>query len=100
MSVRYVSNPFLVFVPISIDEYLLRNKDANPDMDIADLRGRLQRALSAALRGERCSCGNPIWVVGSADAGLGCFTCITSEAAPSDDFEIAEALVGRMANKA
>jgi hypothetical protein len=30
-------------------------------------------------------------VIGSAEAGLKCFTCITGESDPSEDYEIAEA---------
>jgi hypothetical protein len=41
--------------------------------------------------GARCHCGEPIWVIGSAEAGHACFTCITGEADPSEDYEIAEA---------
>jgi hypothetical protein len=39
-----------------------------------------------------CRCGNPIWVIGSAVVGNACFTCITGEALPDDDFEIDEAM--------
>lgn len=41
--------------------------------------------------GARCDCGEPIWVIGSAETGHMCFTCITGEADPSEDYEIAEA---------
>jgi hypothetical protein len=30
-----------------------------------------------------------MWIVGLAQAGLACFTCITLESAPDDDYEIA-----------
>jgi len=76
------------FTPIQLDEYVKRHLDANPDVDRADLIERLHKAVDAAKRGERCSCGAPIWIVGSAEAGLSCFTCITGEAVPDNDFEI------------
>jgi hypothetical protein len=41
--------------------------------------------------GERCDCGEPIWVIGSAVAGHMCFTCITGSANDSEDYEIVEA---------
>jgi hypothetical protein len=52
----------------------------------------LRSALASARAGARCECGGPIWVIGSAEVGLSCFTCITGEADPSDDYEIAEAM--------
>jgi hypothetical protein len=36
-------------------------------------------------------CGEPIWVIGSAEAGNACFTSITGDTEPSEDYEIAEA---------
>lgn len=81
-----------MFIPIAIDDYVEKHLAANPGVDRADLMERLRYALAAALAGERCACGNSIWVIGSAEAGLSCFTCITGEAVPSDDYEIAEAL--------
>ena len=44
---------------------------------------------------ERCACGARIWVIGSAEAGNGCFTCITGDAWPRADYEIDEACVDR-----
>ncbi len=79
------------FVPIRLDQYVQRHLESNPDVHEADLRRRLRFALDAARRGERCGYGNPIWVIGSAEAGLGCFSCITGEAVPNSDYEIAEA---------
>ena len=81
-----------MFVPITIEDYVERHLAANPGVDREDLVERLRYALASARAGERCACGNPIWVIGSAEAGLSCFTCITGEAVPSDDYEIADAL--------
>jgi len=51
----------------------------------------LREALEAFRRDERCQCGERIWVIGSAMTGLMCFACITGEATPEEDYEIAEA---------
>ena len=79
------------FVPIDIEKYIELHMRDNPDEDPDGLRARLIEALSAWKAGETCACGNPIWVVGSATAGHACFTCITMEAAPDSDYEVADA---------
>ena len=56
----------------------------------AEIESGLAHAIAARRNGEHCSCGNPIWVAGSAVAGLACFTCITGEATPDSDYEIEE----------
>ena len=50
----------------------------------------LQAALKAYRQGIRCSCGEPIWVIGASQVGNMCFTCITGEAYPEDDYELRE----------
>ena len=80
------------FVPVGIEQYIQLHVRRNPHEKSAQLRARLQECVAAALRGERCECGEPIWVIGSAIAGHACFTCITGEAAPSEDYEIDEVL--------
>jgi hypothetical protein len=79
------------FVPISIEAYVEKHLAANPDEDRANITKRLRQALKAYKRGERCRCGGPLWVIGSAASEYGCFTCITMEAKPDSDFEIDEA---------
>ena len=44
--------------------------------------------VEAKLAGELCQCGEPIWVIGSVHVGLSCFTCITGEAVPDNDYEV------------
>jgi len=56
-------------------------------------------ALKSYQNGERCSCGNDIWVIGSASVGNSCFTCITGEGYPTDDYEIDLALKKRESTK-
>jgi hypothetical protein len=86
--------PSTAFIPISIDDYVQKYMAHNTGADGADRIERLRSAQAAARAGVRWECGGPIWVVGSADAGLSCFTCITGEAQPTDDYEIAEAVDG------
>lgn len=76
------------FTPISLDEYVEKYLQSNPGEKRAALLGRLEQTISAHRAGERCSCGAPIWIIGSAEVGLSCFTCITGEGYPDDDYEI------------
>jgi hypothetical protein len=84
----------MVFAPIEVDDYIALHMSRNPDEDRAGLLSRLHLALDAHRAGERCNCGNPIWVIGSAAAGHACFVCISGEADPDGDYEIAEACRG------
>lgn len=77
-----------VFKPISLAEYVDKFLKANPTEIRAEVLGRLQDAIAAHLRGVRCDCGEPIWIIGSAESGYACFTCITGEAKPDNDYEI------------
>jgi len=76
------------FVPISIDKYIKKYLKNNPSENEKDLRKRLGSAISDYQNGEKCSCGNDIWVIGSASVGNSCYTCITGESMPIDDYEI------------
>ena len=73
---------------ISLDDYVKLHLQSNPSVNAEDITGRLRSMLARKLKGETCSCGNPIWVIGSADVGAMCFTCITGEAHPDKDYEI------------
>jgi len=81
----------MAFKSIELQEYVQLHLNSNPDVDAADLTARLQSALEAYRAGRRCECGVPIWVIGSAEVGFMCFTCITGESDSSEDYEIAEA---------
>ena len=85
-----VRDPRYGFTAISIDEYVERHAEANPDTDKAELAACLRDALAAKEAGELCDCGEPIWALGSALVGYMCFTCITGESTPSSDFEVVE----------
>ena len=79
------------FTAISIEAFVAKYLKSNPDNDRDSLTASLKDALDAYKRGVTCSCGAPLWVIGSAVSGNGCFTCITGEAVPDSDYEIAEA---------
>ena len=76
------------FIPISINEYIKKHLKNNPSENEKDLRKRLNSALADYKKRIKCSCGNDIWVIGSASVGNSCFSCITGESYPIDDYEI------------
>jgi len=80
------------FIPITIEDYIAKHLENNPEESETDLRKRLKKALNDFKNGVKCSCGNDLWVIGSASAGNSCFTCITGESYPTDDYEIDSAL--------
>ena len=81
----------MAFVPISIDEFVTKFLSANSGSTRSEVTARLKETLADFKAGARCWCGAPIWVIGLAEVGNGCFTCITGEANPKEDYEIAEA---------
>ena len=85
----------MAFVPISIDEYVKKHLASNPSENQKNLRGYLNSALDAYKNEVKCHCGNDIWVIGSAFVENSCFTCITGESHPTDDYEIDSAVVKR-----
>lgn len=82
------------FTPIGFEDYVKSHLKVNPLVDPADLRRRLRRALGDFRNGVTCKCGQPIWVVGSAEVGNSCFACITGETYSSADYELEEACNG------
>jgi len=80
------------FVPISIDKYIKIHLKSNPTFNENELRQSLHRALKDYNNAIKCSCGNDIWVIGSAIVGNSCFTCITGESYPNEDYEIDSAI--------
>lgn len=83
------------FIPISINAYIKKHLKNNSSENEKDLRKRLNSALADYKKGIKCSCGNDIWVIGSASVGNSCFTCITGESYPIDDYEIESAIIKR-----
>lgn len=80
------------FTPIGLDEYIQRHLENNPGTSRKEIESGLRSTLADHKAGIKCDCGNPLWVIGSAVVGNACFTCITGEATPDNDFEIDEAL--------
>ena len=76
------------FTPIPLDDYVERHLRANPGAERAEMIQQLEIAIGAYRAGARCQCGEPIWIIGSAQAGLGCFACITGQPNPDHDYEI------------
>ena len=83
------------FLGISIDSYIKKHLENNPSENERDLRNRLSSAQYDYQKGVKCSCGNDIWVIGSASVGNSCFTCITGESEPDSDYEIDSAVKKR-----
>ena len=87
------------FKKISIDNYVKLHLKNNPSENKTELEKRLKKALKDYKNRIKCSCGNDIWVVGSAIVGNSCYTCITGESMPTDDYEIDEAIKKRKNRK-
>jgi len=80
------------FAPIELRDYVRKYVQANPGADEREVTARLRQSLAAYQAGAKCQeCGEPIWVIGSAESGNFCFSCATGEADSADDYEIAEA---------
>ncbi|MBL4862360.1 MAG: hypothetical protein JKY09_05015 [Crocinitomicaceae bacterium] len=76
------------FKKITVDAFVTIYKKNNPNTDMGDLKKNLTHYKTLKLQGQKCDCGNPIRVIGSAISGQGCFTCITGETDSSNDYEI------------
>ena len=80
------------FTPISKEAFVESYLKNNPGDSREEIESAIERSLDFYRNGKKCTCGNPIWVVGSAVTGAACFTCITGEAKPDEDYEIEEAI--------
>ena len=76
------------FTPIPLREYVELHLHTHPEVDRTELIHQLESAIAAYRAGARCQCGAPIWIVGSAHTGLGCFACITGQSESDQDCEI------------
>ena len=76
------------FTPVKLKEFVEKYVKSNSGTSRKEITAGLQAALRDYKSGVKCDCGNPIWVIGSAVVGNGCFTCITGEAVPDSDYEI------------
>ena len=84
-----------MWIPITIDKYVKIHLKKNPNENEKVLRVRIEAALDDYKSGVKCQCGNDIWIVGSASAPFGCFSCITGKDYPRGDYEIDGALEKR-----
>ncbi len=82
----------LSFIPIGLDDYIQLHLKRNPGESVVELRSQLNEMIDLIKAGQRCACGEKPWAIGSALAGLACFTCITGDATPSGDYELSEVL--------
>lgn len=78
--------------PISIDRYVEIHLNKNPNENEKVLRVRIEAALDDYKNGVKCQCGRDIWIVGSASAPFGCFSCISGRDYPTGDYEIEGAI--------
>ena len=76
------------FTPINLRDYVELHLRANPGAVRAEVVRQLESAIRAVRAGARCQCGEQIWIIGSAQTGLGCFRCITGQPEPDHDYEI------------
>jgi hypothetical protein len=81
-----------MWIPISTDKFVKIHLQKNPNENEKVLRVRLEAALDDYKKGVKCKCGKDIWIVGSASAPFGCFSCITGKEHPLGDYEIDSAL--------
>lgn len=81
------------FIPIEFENYIERHLEINPNDNPAEIRIALLSMLQEHHKGTQCaSCGKPLWVIGSAISGrLACFSCLSGEPSPDDDYELLEA---------
>jgi len=83
------------FQAISTEDFLATYHKNNPKEELKKVRQELERALADYKDGITCKCGNDIWVIGSAIVGNMCYTCITGEVFPDEDYELKDALKKR-----
>lgn len=76
------------FTAIQLHDYVELHVRANPDTERAEGIKQLESTIDAYRAGARCQCGDSIWIIGSARAGLGCFTCIAEQTNPDHDYEV------------
>ena len=80
------------FKSISKEAFIESYLKNNPGDNREEIESAVERSLDFYREGKKCTCGNSIWVVGSTVTGAACFTCITGESKPDDDYEIDEAI--------
>ena len=87
------------FIPISKEEFAQKVVKNNTGEKKEHIIQAIKASLKDVRKGQKCSCGNSIWVAGSVFVGNSCFTCITGEADASEDYEIDEAILAKNKSK-
>jgi hypothetical protein len=82
----------IMWIPITIDDYVKVHLKKNSNENEKVLRVRIEAALDDYKNSVKCQCGRDIWIVGSASAPFGCFSCISGRDFPAGDYEIDGAL--------
>lgn len=67
------------FKPISIEDYLKKYLAINLNADKDEIETKLNTALTKFHLGEKCPCGNDIWVIASAFIDNCCYSCLTGK---------------------
>lgn len=88
----------MAFIPISVENYIKMYLLNNPKDDSKEVKAQIEQAIADFNAGKKCTCGEDIWVVGSASVGNMCFTCITGDDFPTDDYEIDSVLENKLNN--
>lgn len=81
------------FKPISIEKYIEKYMKIDQNVDKNEIETKLNMALTNYHLGEKCPCGNDIWVIASAFIGNCCYTCLTGKSESDNDYEIDSAIV-------
>ncbi len=84
-----------MFIPITIDDYLMKHLEGKPGENEKVLRTRLETALENYKNGVKCICGKDIWVIVSISVWNSCFSCTTGKKHPAGDYEIDSAIEKR-----
>ena len=71
-----------------LEDYIELHLQANPGTPRNELVEQLENAIAVYRSGPRRQCSSSIWIIGSAQSGPACFTCITGEGTPDNDYEI------------
>lgn len=76
------------FHPVSLDEFIEIYHESNPSENLKVLRVKLEAAIEAYNYGQKCECGNDLWIVGAATGSFKCYQCLTGKAHPAGEYEI------------
>ncbi len=84
------------FIKISLENYVKIRLQFAPESNEQEVREKLENALATYKAGEKCECGNEIWVIGSAFMDTGCYYCLTGNFSCNKEYELSDALPKKM----